>query len=148
MPTVPNQTLNPRPLGSGGEGIRTQKGTVVNVFSGVDTAGDGTPIDISGMNGAITLEIIKSGAGTCNIEVEHTVNRWDTAEAQNQWGDARMMPGETPGFPTPVAGPQAVAGGAVYQSWMLLETFPTIRVSVETVVGAVDVQARLYMVPT
>lgn len=145
MPAPPSTIITPGGVSS--QGAQAQYAPFQMVFTGVDTAGNGPIINTQGFNGAITLEIVKSGTGTCDVEFEHTMDPAAEAGQNSPWEDDRYNALGVAGVLTPAAGVISLASGSVVQGIALLDYYPTRRVSVENVSGTVSVQVRIALVP-
>jgi hypothetical protein len=137
-----------QPFGPPASGADRQRAVVMLLGENVDTAGNGGAVDVSGINGALTLEVYKTGTGTCNIHVQHTMDPWNIANDNSPWEDMRIAALGSAGALTVVVGAQSIAAtNPLTQGFAILDAYPTLRVNVESVSGTVLVQARLYMAP-
>jgi hypothetical protein len=127
---------------SGGMG---QQATAIQYLQGSSSAGatangNGTPALTDGFNGALQLEVVESGGGTCTLTLQGSFDggsNWDAVGYQQVDGVATLA--------------RAVSALSVTANmkhvYQLLDPYPQVRAVVSAVAGGCAVMVRLYMVP-
>lgn len=104
-------------------------------------------MNIAGIDGAMIIELVKTGAGTCDIVIQGTLDQVPNASDTSQWLAMRFGVLGVAGTIAPVILTSLAGGGST--TWVsVYDAMPTMRVKVQNVAGAVGLTARVYLLPT
>jgi hypothetical protein len=120
-------------------GLGQQSTSVQYLQQGQTAAANGTQISTDGFNGALQMEVVESGGGTCTLTIEGSFDGLNWYAVGYQQIDA------TASLARAVTGISVTANSKhVYQ---LLDPYPQTRARTSSPAGGVNVTARVYMVP-
>lgn len=135
------------PYSIGNRGADRQMAAVATLYAGVTANGKGPAVDVRGINGAITVEILKTGTGTFNVDIEGTLDAAGETSSSTLWQPVAFNVLGQAGALTPAITKAIGATDPLVQSLQVLDSYPTLRVNISGTAGAYSAQARVYLEP-
>ena len=131
---------SPNPVAGAPEELEAEGTAIFTCQSAAAADGTGTSAAVDGYNGAQSLEIQKTGAGTTNATLEGSFDGvvWYACGYQQIDGQSS---------PTRAVTAIAVAAGAQNHVYGVLDTYPILRCRLSGTAGAVSLTAKVYAVP-
>jgi hypothetical protein len=129
-------------------GAQRQQTAIVPLFPmPLVAAGDSNLIPAAGFNGAITIELDKTGAFDPDFEVFGTLDSADEVNSNTVWCPVRYVVLGTGGALTPVDGTTAFAGDPDNVFIAVLDSFATLKVTITAGPGVFSLTGRALLTP-